>query len=142
MYSVDLSASTLATCCLKPDAGKTGRKNIVTVLIVEDDGAMRELIKKVIGDLADSFCECSDGRDALALYEKHHPAWVLMDIRMEHMDGLSATQQITTAWPSACVVVVTAYIDEDLREAAFRAGARGFVSKENLLEIRELLARS
>ena len=45
------------------------------------------------------FWECGDGRDALELYEKHRPAWVLMDIRMEHVDGLSATQQIMTAWP-------------------------------------------
>jgi CheY-like chemotaxis protein len=113
----------------------------VTVLIVEDDCAMRELIKKVIGELVDSFCECGDGRDALALYEKHRPAWVLMDIRMEHVDGLTATQQITTAWPSARVLVVTTYTDEDLREAAHRAGACGYVSKENLLEIRKWLAK-
>ncbi len=101
---------------------------------------MRELIKRVIGDLAEGVWECSDGRDALDLYEKHRPAWVLMDIRMEHMDGLAATQQITTAWPFARVLVVTSYTDEDLREAAHRAGARGFISKENLLEIRQWLA--
>jgi DNA-binding NarL/FixJ family response regulator len=111
----------------------------VTVLIVEDDGAMRELIKRVICDLVDCFCECRDGRDALALYEKHRPAWVLMDIRMEHVDGLTATQQIMRAWPSARVLVVTSYADEDLREAAHRAGACGYVSKENLLEIRKWL---
>lgn len=112
----------------------------MTVLIVEDDGAMRGLIKKVIGDLADNFCECSDGRDALALYEKNRPAWVLMDIRMEHVDGLIATEQIVRAWPQARVLVVSAHTDEDLREAAHRAGAFGYVSKENLLEIRRWLA--
>jgi CheY-like chemotaxis protein len=111
----------------------------VTVLIVDDDRAIRELIKKVIGDLADGFCECTDGGSALALYEKYHPGWVLMDLRMQPVDGLTATQQITTAWPSARVLVVTAHNDEDLREAAFRAGAYGYVSKENLLEIRKWL---
>jgi DNA-binding NarL/FixJ family response regulator len=59
---------------------------------------------------------------------------------MEHVDGLTATQQITRAWPSARVLVVTTYTDEDLREAAYRAGACGYVSKENLLEIRRWLA--
>jgi DNA-binding NarL/FixJ family response regulator len=111
----------------------------LTVLIVEDDGAMRELIKKVIGTLADSFCECSDGRDALALYEKYRPAWVLMDIGMEHVDGLTATRKLITAWPSARVLIVTGYIDEDLRKAAYRAGACGFISKENLLALRKWL---
>jgi CheY-like chemotaxis protein len=114
--------------------------DIVTVLIVEDDGAMRELMKKVIGDLAADFCECSDGSEALALYEKHRPAWVLMDIRMEHVDGLTATEQIIEAWPSARVLVVSAYTDEDLREAAHRAGAYGYIAKENLLEIRRWLS--
>ncbi len=112
----------------------------MTVLIVEDDGAMRELIKRVIGDLVDRVWECGDGRDALGLYEKHMPTWVLMDIRMEHMDGLTAAQLITTAWPSARVLVVTSYTDEDLREAAQRAGAYGYISKDNLLEIRKWLA--
>ncbi len=112
----------------------------MTVLIVEDDGAMRELIKRVIGDLADRFWECGDGRDALDLYDKHRPSWVLMDIRMEHVDGLTATQQITRAWPSARVLIVTAHIDQDWREAANRAGACGCISKENLLEIRKWLA--
>lgn len=48
----------------------------MTVLIVEDDRPMRELIKKVIGDLADTVCECGDGRDALALYEKSTRAFL------------------------------------------------------------------
>ncbi len=136
-----MSISPLAFLAWKPHAGDQKRqKLIVIVLIVEDDGAMRELIKRVIGDLVDSFCECRDGRDALALYEKHRPAWVLMDIRMEHLDGLAATQQITSAWPSARVLIVTAHTDEDLREAAHQAGACGYVSKENLLEIRKWLA--
>ena len=112
----------------------------MTVLIVEDDRAMRELIKKVIGDLADGVCECGDGRDALALYEKHRPAWVLMDIRMEHVDGLTATQQITMAWPFARVLIVSSHTDDDLRDAAYRAGACGYISKENLLEIRKWLS--
>jgi CheY-like chemotaxis protein len=145
MYSFTLSTTTLAASPFEASfwrlvLDKETAADIVTVLIVEDDGAMRELIKKVIGDLADAFCECSDGCDALALYEKHRPAWVLMDIRMKHVDGLIATRQITTAWPSARVLVVTAFTDEDLRQAAERAGACGYISKENLLEIRKWLA--
>ncbi len=38
------------------------------------------------------------------------------------------------------VLVVAAHTDEDLREAAHQAGACGYVSKENLLEIRKCLA--
>lgn len=116
--------------------------HIVTVLIVEDDRAMRDLIKKIIGDLADAFFECGDGSHAHTLYEEHRPAWVLMDLRMKDVDGLAATQQITMAWPSARVLMVTAHADQDLREAALRVGACGYISKDNLLEIRKWLGKT
>jgi CheY-like chemotaxis protein len=106
------------------------------VLIVEDDRAMRELLKRVVGDLVDSFCECGDGRDALAAYEADRPDWVLMDIRMKDIDGLAATEQIVNAWPGARVLIVTSFNDASLREAARQAGACGYVLKENLLEVR------
>jgi len=109
------------------------------VLIVEDDRRMCELIKRVLGDLVDSFCECSDGRDALPTYAAERPDWVLMDIKMKDVDGLAATQQITTAWPGARVLIVTSYNDASLRKAAREAGAHGYVLKENLLELVRLL---
>ena len=125
---------------LHPD--QVTKKGIVKVLIVEDDRPMRELIKRLVGDLVDSFCECSDGTDALAAYESHRPDWVLMDIRMKDVDGLAAAQQITTAWPGARVVIVTSYNDVSLRDAARQAGACGYVLKDNLLEIRRWLETS
>ena len=106
------------------------------VLIVEDDRSMRELMKWVIADLVDGFYECSDGRSALAAYETDHPDWVLMDIRMRDIDGLTATEQIVNTWPGARVLIVTGLNDASLREAARRAGARGYVLKENLIEVR------
>lgn len=114
------------------------------VLIAEDDRPMRELIKRIIGDLVDEFCECEGGSDALTVYDAgllqgKLPDWVLMDIRMKDGDGLAATQQIMRAHPSARVIIVTSYNDASLREAARQAGAQGYVLKENLLEIRRWL---
>jgi CheY-like chemotaxis protein len=113
---------------------------MLRVLIVEDDRAMRELIKRMIRDLVESFSECSDGAQALDVYAAHRPDWVLMDIRMKDVDGLTATQQITNAWPGARVVIVTSYNDVSLREAARQAGACQYVLKENLVELRSILA--
>lgn len=109
------------------------------VLIVEDDRAMRELLKRMVGDLVDSFCECGDGQEALAAYQMDRPDWVLMDIRMKEVDGLAATEQIVNAWPGARVLIVTSYNEPSLREAARQAGACGYVLKENLLEVRRWL---
>jgi CheY-like chemotaxis protein len=72
---------------------------MLKVLIVEDDRAMRELIKRMIRDLVESFSECSDGREALNAYAAHRPDWVLMAIRMKNLDGLTATQQIRSPPP-------------------------------------------
>ncbi len=62
-----------------------------------------------------------------------------MDWEMKRMNGLAATRQITTAYPQAKIIIVTDYSDDDLRRAAFKAGAFGYVLKENLFDVSELL---
>jgi len=109
------------------------------LLIVEDNAEMRRLIASLVRDLAEAVSECGDGAEALANYREHRPDWVLMDIRMKKMDGIAATKQIMAAFPGAHVLIVTDYDDAKLREAAHRAGACGYVVKENLLSLRQLL---
>ena len=99
---------------------------------------MRQMIKKLIGDLADAF-ECSDGEKALGAYRQYRPDWVLMDIKMRETDGLMATRQIKAAFPEARIIIVTGHDDAKLRKAAHSAGACAYVNKENLLELREIL---
>ena len=112
------------------------------VLIVEDNAVMREMIKRMVGDLADQISECEDGNQALAAYEASCPDWVLMDIEMPRMDGITATQRLTRTHPEARVIIVTDYSDEPLRAAARAAGACGYVLKENLIELRRWLEAS
>jgi two-component system response regulator DegU len=111
----------------------------MTILIVEDSESTRQLIKKLVGDLTEAFTECCDGAQAVATYKHCNPDWVLMDIKMKEMDGLSATKQIKRAFPQARIVIVTGYDEARLRAAARTAGACAYVHKENLLELREIL---
>jgi len=111
----------------------------MTILIVEDNEPMRQMIKELLGDLTEAFTECADGAQALAAYRRYRPDWVLMDIKLEEMDGLLATRQIKAAFPEARVVIVTGHDDARLREAAHSAGACAYVNKENLLELRQVL---
>ncbi|MEP7337098.1 MAG: response regulator transcription factor [Acidobacteriota bacterium] len=113
----------------------------MTLLIVEDNQAMRQMIKKLVGDLTESITECIDGSEALAAYQACRPEWVLMDLRMKEMDGLAATRQITAAFPEARIIIVTDYDDSGLRAAARRSGACAYVVKENLLQLRRILAQ-
>lgn len=109
------------------------------LLLVDDNDQMRELIRSLVVDLADHILECNDGADAITIYSERQPEWVLMDINMKQVDGLSATRQITAAYPEAKIVIVTNFDDRRTREAAHEAGACGFVAKDNLLDVRRML---
>jgi two-component system response regulator DegU len=109
------------------------------VLIVEDSRLMRELIKMTLADVAEVVGECADGADALDAYTRLQPDWVLMDIEMKGVDGITATRQIIAAHPQARIMIVTDYNDDDLRHAAREAGASQYIVKENLLDILEIL---
>ncbi len=110
-----------------------------TILIVEDNAQMRRTLRALIGDMASACYECSDGNGAVLAYQRHRPDWVLMDLHMAGMDGLTATAALCAADPAARILIVTNYDDPALREAARQAGACGFVPKENLLELRTLI---
>ena len=109
------------------------------LLIVEDHPGVRKVIRNLVAGVAREICECADGAGALALFRLERPDLVLMDIQMGGVDGITATRQITVTEPTAQVIIVTDYDQPDLREAAFEAGACGYVLKENLLELVGLL---
>ena len=110
------------------------------VLIVDDSSPMRQMMRQFLPADAGEIRECDDGIDALACYEQFLPDWVLMDWQMKQMNGLEATRQIIGKFPEAKILLVTQYDDIELREAAAKAGASGFVLKENLAELRRILA--
>lgn len=112
---------------------------MATVLIVDDNPQMRHLIRAMVGTWAEVVCECSDGAQVGDAYHTYQPDWVLMDIEMGELDGISATRQLLAAYPQARVVIVSHYNQPILREAAYTAGACGYVMKENLVELRQQL---
>jgi CheY-like chemotaxis protein len=114
-------------------------EKLKSLLIVDDSEQMRRFIADLVADLTESVVECSDGSEALAAYTEHHPDWVLMDIRMTRVDGIAATRQIVAAFAEAKIMIVTDYDDAKLREAAWQAGAREYVLKEDLRSLRRIL---
>lgn len=110
------------------------------ILIVEDNRQVRQMIRALVEDIDKDVCECADGVEAFAAFEEHRPDWVLMDLAMRQMDGLTATRQIIAAFPEAKIVIVTSHDDAKLRRAATEAGARDYIIKENLIDLRRLLA--
>ena len=92
--------------------------------------------------MVDDVNECADGDEAVAAYGTRRPDWVLMDLQMARTGGLEATRRILATDHTARVLIVTDYDDAHWRAAAIEAGACGYVLKDNLLEVRRLLASS
>ncbi|HEY3841142.1 MAG TPA: response regulator [Bryobacteraceae bacterium] len=113
--------------------------DLLKLLIVDDNARIRCLIRKIVEPFACEVFECGNGEDALTIHLAQRPDVVLMDIRMNGMDGIQAANQIRAAGHDTVVLIVTNYDDEELRQAATDAGAFAYVLKDNLLDLVPLL---
>lgn len=83
--------------------------------------------------------ECGDGSEALAACTTEPPDWVLMDVEMPGMDGLTATRELKQRFPDVRIIIVTNHGEEDLRAAAMESGAFGFLLKEHLADLTPII---
>ena len=105
----------------------------IRVLVADDQSMVRAGFRMLLSreQDVDVVAEASNGLEAVDKAARFQPDVVLMDIRMPELDGLQATRQILTADPSARVLVLTTFdLDEYVYEA-LRAGASGFVLKDD-----------
>ena len=109
------------------------------ILIVEDSLQVRQMIRRFVRDLSDEIREEEDGESALDAYEEFQPDWVLMDFQMKEMNGIEATKEIIAKYPEAKIVIITSHNNPALRKKAKEAGVSGFILKENLMVLREIL---
>ena len=86
--------------------------------------------------------EASNGAEALAKMSVLAPELVLMDVRMEKMDGIETCREIKNRYPDVHILMLTSYTDEDAAIASILAGASGYLLKhlsrtESLRSIRK-----
>jgi two-component system, NarL family, response regulator DesR len=108
------------------------------IMIVDDSEAMRRCIAKLLPASDEKF-ECADGTSAVLSFAAHQPDWVLMDVEMPGLDGLGAARQIMKRWPEARIIFVTAQDRPRLRAATVELNAAGFVLKDNLDDINQII---
>jgi DNA-binding NarL/FixJ family response regulator len=104
----------------------------IRVLVADDQALVRSGFRMLLGGEADMeiVAEAGNGLEAVDKAARFDPTVVLMDIRMPELDGLEATRRILAADPTARVLVLTTFdLDEYVYEA-LRAGASGFVLKD------------
>lgn len=112
---------------------------MLKILIADDDGRIRQILKQTVANLASGVYEAGDGGEAIAVCATERPDWVLMDMRMKPIDGLRATTAIKARFPETRIAIVTQYDDTELRNEAARVGASAYVLKENLHELPAIL---
>jgi DNA-binding NarL/FixJ family response regulator len=105
----------------------------VRVLVADDQSMVRAGFRMLLGGEPDIevVAEASNGLEAVDKAARFRPTVVLMDIRMPELDGLQATQRILAADDTPRILILTTFdLDEYVYEA-LRAGASGFVLKDD-----------
>ena len=102
-------------------------------LIVDDSPFWRQFVGTVFKD--HDLSECRDGAEALDAYAEGRPDWVLMDVHMAGMDGLTAARRIKARFPEARIIFVTECADPKSEAEATEIGAEGFVVKEDFFDV-------
>jgi DNA-binding NarL/FixJ family response regulator len=108
----------------------------VSVMLVDDDGLMREGLRAVLStdDRIEVTGEAENGRLAVQRARHLRPDVVLMDVRMPELDGIAATVELIAASPESQVLILTTFEDDEYILGALRAGASGFLLKRSTPE--------
>jgi DNA-binding NarL/FixJ family response regulator len=103
------------------------------VLVADDQSMVRAGFRMLLADEEDIevVAEAANGLEAVEKAARFDPTVILMDIRMPELDGLEATRRILAADRGARILILTTFdLDEYVYEA-LRAGASGFVLKDD-----------
>jgi len=108
------------------------KKNALRVLVADDHPVVREGLAALINRRPDMavVAEASTGQEAVEQFLLHRPDVALLDLRMPEMDGVEVIAAIREQVPTARLVVLTTYADEEDIHRSLRAGARGYLLKD------------
>jgi response regulator NasT len=101
----------------------------VRVVVAEDEAIIRlDLVESLLAEGYDVVADTGRGDEAIELVAEHSPDVVVLDIKMPGPDGIEVTRRIT-AERRAAVVILTAFSQRDMIDAARDAGAMAFLVK-------------
>jgi len=109
-----------------------------TVLLVDDENDIREVLSLSLLDMGYEVCEACSGCEALDVFKETSPDIVLTDIKMPGMDGIELLQKVKNENPETEVIMITGHGDMDLAIKSLKHEATDFIIKPinvNVLEI-------
>jgi len=103
----------------------------ISVLLVDDHKIVREGTRQLLALHKDIQVvgEASDGREAVKMAGEILPDVVVMDVRLPQLNGIEATQIITSRFQKIKVLILSAYDDDSYVFPLFEAGASGYLLK-------------
>ena len=110
-----------------------------TVLIVEDEAVMRELIGYAFKDIGFKIYEAADGQEALEVFEENEIDLIILDVMMPKMDGWSVCRRIREA-SDVAIIMLTSRDDDSDQLLGFELGVDEYVTKPVNTQV--LLARA
>jgi len=104
------------------------------LLIVDDELDVREFAKNFFTRRKIDCFIASGGTEAISLFKEHKPNLVLLDIRMEDMNGVDVLEEIKKIDKDAKVIMVTGVEEEETSNRAKELGAIGYIHKPLVLD--------
>lgn len=107
------------------------KDGLIRLLIVDDQPFVRESLRTLLDRYEDLNVVglAEDGNEAIDLCGRLQPHVILMDLDMQHMDGVEATKKIKQQWPHIRILIFTTFQDTEQALESLRNGADGFLLK-------------
>ena len=112
--------------------------NKMTVLVVEDDRSVRNLLVTTLRTHGYRHLEAQDGEEAIVQASSHNPDVILLDLGLPDMEGTDVIARVRT-WSNMPIIVVSARNEDADKIAALDAGADDYLTKP--FSVEELMAR-
>lgn len=103
------------------------------IIIIDDDHLVLNSLKMILEAQSDIEVVAigDNGEQAISLYQQYHPDVLLMDIRMQKVNGLEASMAILKADSQARILLLTTFNDDEYIVQALRLGVKGYILKQN-----------
>ena len=112
--------------------------NKPTILVVEDDGPVRNLMITTLKTHDYKYLTATQGSEAIMVASSHNPDVVFLDLGLPDMDGVDVIRQIRS-WSNMPIIVISARSEDEDKITALDAGADDYLTKP--FSVDELLAR-
>jgi two-component system, cell cycle sensor histidine kinase and response regulator CckA len=102
-----------------------------TVLLVEDEIPLRDLIEMLLEDFGYHVLTASDGEEAVETFRRHshEVAVVLSDLGLPKLGGWEAFLQMKSINPGVKAILASGYFDPELKQEIIKSGAKHFIQK-------------